>query len=167
MKTLSLLDATTFTSPNPVSLVCSLTPSGGTNLATISWWTCLSLKPQVIGFASMKTSYTGELVRAGKQVVLTIPGQALARQVMQCGCSTGRETDKASEFAIELKKLPDCDIAIPVHTVVAIQCTLKEFVDVGDHYFYICDVKQVYADDTETPLFAWQGYSRIAPAREA
>lgn len=165
MKTLSLIDAAKLTSPNPLSLVCSRTPAGDTNLATVSWWTYLSLEPETIGFAMMKTSYTGEMVRVNQQLVLTIPGEALAKQVMQCGSSTGRTRNKAKEFGIELKDIPDCDIQIPVHSTVAIQCTLREFVDVGDHYFYICNVENVYGDETENPLFAWKGYSKIAPAK--
>ncbi len=166
MKTLSLIDAAKFTSPNPLALICSRTPSGATNLATVSWWTYLSLEPETIGFAMMKTSYTGEMVRADKQVVLTIPGKTLAKQAMQCGSSTGRTKNKAKDFNIELKDIPDCNIQIPVHSAVAIQCTLREFVDVGDHYFYVCDVKNVYGDEEENPLFAWKGYSKIAPAKE-
>ena len=166
MKSLSLINAATLTSPNPLTLVCSRNAEGVTNLAAVSWWTYLSLAPETIGFAMMKTSYTGETVRADKRVVLTIPGEALAKQVMQCGCSTGRTKHKAEAFGIELKSLPDCDIQIPVHSVVAIQCRLREFVDVGDHYFYICDVEKVYGDDKETPLFAWNGYTKIAPARQ-
>lgn len=166
MKELSLIDAARLTSPNPVSLVCSRPSAGVTNLATVSWWTYLSLKPEIIGFAMMKTSYTGETVRAGKEVVLTVPGEPLAKQVMQCGSSTGRTRDKVKDFAIELKAIPDCDIQIPVHSVVAIHGVLREFVDVGDHYFYICDVKHVYGDADENPLFAWKGYSKIAPAKE-
>jgi hypothetical protein len=33
---------------------------------------------------------------------------------------------------------------IHVHSIVAIHCAIREFVDVGDHYFYICDVENVY-----------------------
>lgn len=165
MKALSLIDSAKLTSPNPVTLICSKAPSGVTNLATVSWWTYLSLEPETIGFAMMKTSYTGEMVRASKQVVLTVPGEALAKQVMQCGSSTGRTKDKAKDFGIELKNISDCDIQIPVHSVVAIQCALREFVDVGDHYFYICDVENIYGDADENPLFAWKGYSQIAPAK--
>lgn len=165
MKALSLIDAAKLTSPNPVTLICSKTPSGSTNLAAVSWWTYLSLEPETIGFAMMKTSYTGEMVRTSKQVVLTVPGETLAKQVMQCGSTTGRTTEKAKDFAIELKDLPDCDIQIPTHSTVAIHCTLREFVDVGDHYFYICDVENVYGDADENPLFAWKGYAKIAPAR--
>ncbi len=164
MKKIALIQAAKVSSPNPLSLICSRTPSGDTNLATVSWWTYLSLDPESIGFAMMKTSYTGERVRAEKHVVLTLPGEALATQVLQCGSSTGRVKSKAKEFAIELKSLPGCDIQIPVHSAVAIEARLRDFVDVGDHYFYICDVKNVYCDEAEKPVFAWNGYSKIAPA---
>lgn len=164
MKELALIQAAKFSSPNPLSLICSKTPSGETNLATVSWWTYLSLEPETIGFAMMKTSYTGERVREDKHLVLTLPGEALAQQALYCGSSTGRTKNKAKDFGIELKSLPDCDIQIPVHSAVAIECTLREFVDMGDHYFYICDVENVYGDDAEKTLFAWNGYSKIAPA---
>lgn len=164
MKACGLLDVAKLTSPNPVSLVCSRTPSGVTNLGTVSWWTYLSLEPETIGFAMAKPSYTGEMVRAGKRVVLTIPGLALAKQVMQCGSATGRTTNKARDFGIELTNLPDCDIQIPAGSVAAIQCSLREYVDVGDHYFYICDVEHAYGDADKQALFAWKGYAKIAAA---
>ena len=167
MKKLSLIEASRFTSPNPVSLICTRTPSGVTNLGTDSSWPLLSLEPEMIGFAMMKPSYTGEMVRESRQVVLTVPGEALAKQVMQCGSSTGRTRDKAKDFHVALTDIPDSNIQIPVHSVVAMQCELREYVEVGDHYFYICHVKNVYANEDETPLFAWKGYARVAPAKEA
>ena len=165
MESLSLIEAARFTSPNPVSLICSRTPSGDTNLATVSWWTYLSLNPEIIGFAMMKTSYTGEMVRADGHVVLTVPGEPLAEKVMRCGSSTGRTRNKAKEFNIELESLPGSDIKIPAHSRVAIVCNLKEYHEVGDHYLYICNVEQVYGDDSEEALFAWNGYSQIRPAK--
>lgn len=167
MKTLALMDSSKLIAPNPLTLICSKTPSGSTNLAAVSWWTYLSVKPAIIGFAMMKPSFTGEIIRADKKVVLTVPSDNMpAKQIIQCSTFTGRTKEKVKEFGIELKNLPDCDIQIPAYSVVAIECTLREFVDVGDHYFYICDVKNVYGDENENPLFAWKGYTKIAPAKE-
>lgn len=58
------------------------------------------------------------------------------------------------------------DIKIPVHSRVAIQCHMKEFHEVGDHYLYICDVEQVYGDEAEEALFAWNGYAKVAAAKQ-
>ena len=164
MKKLSLPQASRLTSPNPVTVVCTRKPYGSPNLATVSWWTYLSFNPDMIAFAMAKTSYTGEMVRQSGKVILTIPGVAIAEAVMGCGSTTGRDTDKVSKFGVELAQVEGSDIQIPLHSRVAIQCSLKEYHETGDHYLYICNVEQVYGDAAEEALFAWNGYSKLAPA---
>lgn len=166
MKKINLPQASMLTSPNPVSLVCTRKPDGSTNLATVSWWTYLSFNPGMIAYAMAKTSYSGEMVRDNKKVILTIPGKEIADAVMGCGSTTGRDTDKASKFGIELAEVEGSMIRIPVHSSVAILCNLKEYHEVGDHYLYICDVEQVYSDESKEALFAWNGYAKVAPAKQ-
>ena len=69
------------------------------------------------------------------------------------------------KFDIELAEIEGSSIKIPVHSRVAIQCSLKEFREVGDHYLYICNVEQVYGNEAEEALFAWNGYSQLRSAR--
>ena len=164
MKKITLPVASRLTSPNPVTLVCTQRPDGGTNLATVSWWTYLSFNPEMIAFAMAKTSFSGERVRETKKVILTVPGEELASQVVSCGTSTGRDTDKAAKFGVELTEVEGSTIQVPAHSRVAIQCSLKDFCEVGDHYLYICRVENVLGDVEEEPLFAWNGYGEIAPA---
>jgi len=164
MNKINLPQAAKLTSPNPVSLVCTQRPDGGTNLATVSWWTYLSYNPNMIAYAMAKTSYSGERVRESKKVILTIPSEEIAEEVMKCGMSTGRTTDKAKEYGIELQDVPNSDIKIPVHSTVAIKCSLKEFIETGDHYLYICSVEDVYANEDKKSVFAWNGYSEIRTA---
>ena len=163
MKKIELPFASRLTSPNPVTLVCTQKPDGSTNLAAVSWWTYLSYNPNMICYAMAKTSYSGEMVRSNKKVILTVAGAAIADAVLGCGSTTGRDTDKIAQFNIEMQNLPDSEIQIPLHTRVAIQCSLKEYHEVGDHYLYICDVEQVYGEVQEEALFAWNGYSQIKP----
>ena len=165
MKKINLPQAAGLTCPNPVSLVCTQKPDGSTNLATVSWWTYLSFRPGMIAYAMAKTSYSGEMVRENQKVILTIPGTEIAEAVMGCGSTTGRNTDKAEQFGIELAEVEGSTIKIPAHSRVAIQCRMKEYHEVGDHYLYICDVEQVYGDESKEALFAWNGYSKVAPAR--
>ena len=167
MEQIKLAQASVLTSPNPVSIVCTQKPDGTTNLATVSWWTYLSFNPGMIAYAMAKTSYSGEMVRNNKKVILTIPGAEIAEAVMGCGSTTGRNTDKAKKFGIELTEVENSAIKIPVHSCVAIQCSLKEYHEVGDHYLYICDVEQVYGNADEEALFAWNGYGEVAPAKQS
>ena len=165
MEKIRLPKASMLTSPNPVTLVCTQKPDGSTNLATVSWWTYLSYNPGMIAYAMAKTSYSGEMVRNNKKVILTVPGTAIAKEVMGCGTSTGRDTDKIAKLGIEMQEIPDSEIQIPLHSRVVIQCSLKEFVETGDHYLYICNVEQVYGNEQEEAVFAWNGYSEIRPAK--
>ncbi len=166
MKKINLPQAAKLTSPNPVTLVCTQKPDGSPNLATVSWWTYLSFNPNMIAYAMAKTSYSGEMVRNNQKVIVTIPGAKIADAVMGCGNTTGRNTDKASKFGIELVEMEGSNIRIPAHSRVAIQCSLKEYHETGDHYLYICDVEQVYGDEAEEALFAWNGYAKVAPAKQ-
>ena len=165
MKKINLPQASGLTSPNPVTIVCTQKLDGGTNLATVSWWTYLSFNPCMICYAMAKTSYSGEMVRANKKVILTVPGAEIAEAVVGCGSTTGRNTDKIAKFNVQMQKLPDSNIEIPLHSRVAIKCNLKEFVEVGDHYLYICNVEEVYGNEDEQAVFAWNGYSQIRPAK--
>jgi len=165
MEKINLPAAAKLTSPNPVSIVCTEKPDGTTNLATVSWWTYLSFNPNMIAYAMAKTSYSGEMVCGNQKVILAISGAEIAEAVMGCGSTAGRDTNKAERFGIELAPIPGSSIQIPVHSRVAIQCGLREYHEVGDHYLYICDVEQVYGDENEEALFAWNGYSMVAPAK--
>lgn len=165
MKKLTLPQASRLSSPNPVTVVCTQKPDGSANLATVSWWTYLSYNPDMIAFAMAKTSYSGEMVRASKEVILTIPGAEIADAVLGCGSTTGRDTDKVSRFNIQLAQVEGSSIQIPLHSRVAIVCNLKEYHEVGDHYLYICNVEQVYGDTAEEALFAWNGYSKLHPVQ--
>ena len=115
----------------------------------------------MIAYAMAKTSYSGERVRQTKKVILTIPSEEISDEVMECGISTGRTTNKVNEYGIDLQEIPQSDIKIPVHSTVAIKCSLKEFIETGDHYLYICNVEEVYANENKKALFAWNGYSEI------
>ena len=81
MQEISLGQASKFTSPNPLTVVCTETPVGKTNLAPVSWWSYLSFNPNIISFAMAKTSYSGEMVRENKQVVLSMPGASIADEI--------------------------------------------------------------------------------------
>ena len=165
MEKITLPKASNLTSPNPVTIVCTQKPDGKTNLATVSWWTYLSYNPGMIAYAMAKTSYSGEMVRNNKKVILTIPGAEIADEAMGCGMSTGRDTDKIVKLGIEMQEIPGSEIQIPLHSRVAIVCSMKEFLEVGDHYLYICDVEQVYGNEAEEALFAWNRYAQLRTAK--
>ena len=142
MKEINIGQATQLTSPNPLVMICTQKEDGSTNLAPVSFVTYLSFNPAMLGFAMGKNA------------------------VISCGTTSGSDTDKVQKFDIELKELPDCSIKIPEDTKLAFVAKLSQTLDVGDHYFYICDIEKIYGDEKKEAVFAWNGYSKIAPAKE-
>ena len=132
MEKINLAKAAAYTSPNPVTIVCTQKPDGSTNFATVSWWTYLSYNPNMVAYAMAKTSYSGEMVRKNKKVVITVPSEKITDAVLGCGSTTGRNTDKIEKFGIATQSLPDSDIKVPEHSCLAIVCTLKEFIYSGN-----------------------------------
>ena len=54
-----------------------------------------------------------------------------------------------------------------LHTTAAIVGKLVRYEETGDHNLYILEAVKVFADEAETPLFAWKGYAEAAPAQKA
>ena len=154
MQEITLAGAAKISSPNPVTIVCTQKPDGSTNIAAVSWWTYLSYNPNMIAYAMAKTSYSGEMVRQNKKVILTIPSDKIADVVMECGSSTGRNTDKITKFGVKMKVLPDCNISVPEYSALAIVCKLKEYIETGDHDLYLCIVEKVYAEEQAKAVLA-------------
>lgn len=125
----------------------------------------MSFNPGMIGFAMNKKSYSGEMVRNNEKAVLAMPGVEIAKAAISCGTVSGRAKDKVKEFGIAMKNLPNCSIQIPTHTRLVIACKLSNSIEVGDHFLYICTVEEVYGDESQEALFAWDGYASLRPAR--
>ena len=88
MEKINLANVSKITSPNPVAIVCTKKPDGNTNLATVSWYTYLSYNPNMIAYAMARSSYSGEMVRLNKKVIITIPSKNIKEAVMGCGMYT-------------------------------------------------------------------------------
>ncbi|WP_326216243.1 flavin reductase family protein [Dysosmobacter sp.] len=166
MKELNIMEATVFTSPNPLTLICSQNKDGTTNLAPICFVTYLSFNPPMIAFAAGRQSHTGKRVRETGKVIVTVPGESLARAVMACGSTTGATANKVAENHIEMTAVEGSDIQIPADTRLAMVATLQQSVEVGDHILHICRVDKFLGDENKKGLCAWNGFGKVAPAVE-
>ena len=166
MKALNIMEATVYTSPNPLTLICSQNEDGTTNLAPICFVSYLSFNPPMVGFATGKQSHTGKRVRETSKVIVTVPGENLAGVVMACGSSTGAKVNKVAENNIEMKSVEDSDIQIPADTKLAMVATLQEAVEVGDNILHICQVDKFLGNEDKKGLYAWNGFGKVAPAVE-
>lgn len=166
MKELNIMEATVLTSPNPLTLICSQNEDGTTNLAPICFVSYLSFNPPMVGFATGRQSHTGKRVRETGQVIVTVPGESLAKAVVACGSSTGAAVNKIAENNISMKAVEGSEIQIPADTKLAMVATLQQTVETGDHILHICRVDKFLGDESRKGLYAWNGFGKVAPAVE-
>ena len=158
MKSISINEALKYSSPHPVSLISAVTPEGITNLTPVAWWTYLESEPVMVGFSVGKENYAWELVTKNRKAVLSLPGEAIAKEALQCGSVSGRDVNKAEKFGIELVDAP---VKYPVHSRLAFVCAVENMVDVGDCRFFICKVDEILFNENERHLYAVHGSSSL------
>ena len=166
MNKIEITKAPVFTSPNPITLICTEKPDGSTNLATLAFWTYASTAPGKIVFSLNKGAYTLELLAANKEVVVAVPGMELVDALIGCGTSSGRDVNKAEKFGISMGKVEGTEIEAPENCRLLIHASVCQTVDADDHIIHVCDVKNVFADENVEAAFAWNGYAEFAEAQK-
>ena len=166
MKEINIGQATAFTSPDPLVLVCTEKEDGSLNMAPVSFFMYSSFNPPMLAFAMGKAANTGDNIRRTGKAVLAAPGVSLKEAVMAYGSSNGGKTDKMKETPVALQSIEGTNIQIPEDSRIAFIVSLAQTVDSGDHYLYLCNIEKIVADETKEALFAWEGYAKVAPAQE-
>jgi len=150
MQKTTIMDALKNTSPQPVALICTPKPDGGTNLAPVAWWTYLESEPSMIGFSMAKESYTCELASNADKLAIVMPSEIIADKVLKCGSVSGRESDKTTEYDIEL--VGD-DLKYPIHSKLVFLCKISQRVIVGDCVFFVCNADEILLDEKQRHIY--------------
>ncbi|HBV83542.1 flavin reductase family protein [Lachnospiraceae bacterium 38-14] len=166
MKEINIGQATAITSPDPLMLVCTTKENGSLNMAPVSFFMYSSFNPPMLAFALGKTANSGDNIRRTGKAVLVAPGISLRDVVMSYGSSTGSQKDKLKEIPITLQNVEGSDIQIPEDVRIAFVVSLEQTIESGDHYLYLCNIEKMVADESKEALFAWEGYAKVAPAKE-
>ena len=166
MKEINIMQAAALTSPAPLVLVCTEKENGALNMAPVSFFMYASFNPPMLAFGMGKASNTGANIRRTGKAVLAVPGDSIRDAVMAYGSVSGTRTDKLKETPVVLRSVEGSAIQFPEDSRVAFVVSLEQTVEAGDHYLYICSIETMAADADREALFAWDGYTKAAPARE-
>ena len=166
MTDINIGQATALTSPDPLMLVCTQKEDGTLNLAPVSFFMYASFNPPMLAFALGKTANSGENIRRTGKAVLAAPGVTLKDAVMAYGSKNGGKVNKLKETPVALQSIDGCDIQVPEDSRIVFVVSLAQTVESGDHYWYLCNIDKMMADESKEALFAWNGYAKVAPAQE-
>ena len=98
-KSLLLSKVYSLLEPGPVVLVTTA-GKGKADIMALSWHMMIDFEPPLVGCVISNRNHTFGLVKATKECVINIPTVELAAQVVGCGNTSGRRTDKFKTFAL-------------------------------------------------------------------
>ena len=85
--------------PGPVVMVT--TASGGRpNIMTMSWHMMIDFEPPILACVISDRGYSFDILMKTRECVINIPTVELAKKVVACGNTSGRNIDKFKEFGL-------------------------------------------------------------------
>jgi flavin reductase (DIM6/NTAB) family NADH-FMN oxidoreductase RutF len=131
--------------PGPVVL---LTTAGKVrpNVMTMSWHTMMDFEPPLVGCVVSNRNYSFELLTASRECVINIPTVEIAKEVVACGNSSGRRTDKLK--ALKLATTAGSSVGAPLIDAcyANLECRLADTRLVRSHNFFVLEVLQAWID---------------------
>lgn len=98
-KSLPLSQVYRLIEPGPVVMVT--TASGGrANVMTMSWHMMIDFEPPILACVISNRDYTFNILKKTKECVINIPTVELAKKVVACGNTSGRNVDKFKKFGL-------------------------------------------------------------------
>ncbi len=147
--------------PRTVLLVTSFA-DGIHDVATFSFVTPISFKPQLLAFSIGHARYTKELIEKNPECVINVSTKEMLDDALYCGTRTGRNTDKYEKIEWEesskvkprrIKKSP-----------VQLECKVKKVIPAGDHNIVLCEVVLEHVKTMDyTPLMHVSGNEFATP----
>ena len=131
--------------PGPVVMVT--TASGRRpNIMTMSWHMMIDFEPPILACVISDRGYTFDILKKTKECVINIPTVELAKKVVACGNTSGRDTDKFKEFG-----LTPCTAAC-VHAPLIdecyanLECRVVDETMVAKYNLFILEVLKAWID---------------------
>ncbi len=131
--------------PGPVVLV-STARAGRLNVMPMSWHTMIEFVPPLVGCVVSSANYTFEVLRKTGECVINIPTAELAKKVVACGNTSGRDVDKFEKFS--LTPLPARCVRAPLvaECYANLECRVVDRKLVTKYNFFVLEVVKAWID---------------------
>ncbi len=131
--------------PGPV-LLLSTAQDGKANVMTMSWHVMMEFEPPLVGCVVSGRDFSFAALVATRECVLNIPTADLARKVVACGNSSGRDSDKFA--ACGLTPVPARLVGAPLiaECYASLECRVIDTQLVDTYNFFVLEVLKVWVD---------------------
>jgi len=133
----------------PSKLLLGVIPDGYEyrfNVIALCFTMTCSYDPPMIAVSIEKKNYSYDLMKVASEFVLSVPGESLAKQAMDCGVLSGRKVDKFSLCNFTKQPLPNSEVPGIAEAIANIRLTVINRIVTGDHLTLIGGVEGYYVN---------------------
>lgn len=138
--------AGTFVYPIPAALI-SCGTMDKSNILTIAWTGIINTDPAMVYISVRPNRYSYNIIKKNKEFVINLTNKDLAFATDWCGVRSGKDYDKFKEMKLHKEKAKFVKCPIIKESPVAVECKVKEIVELGSHHMFIAEVLSIDADE--------------------
>ncbi len=138
--------AGTFVYPIPSALISCGTMEKS-NILTIAWTGIINTDPAMVYISVRPNRYSYNIIKKNKEFVINLTNKDLAFATDWCGVRSGKDYDKFKEMKLHKEKAKFVKCPIIKESPVAVECKVKEIVELGSHHMFIAEVLSIDADE--------------------
>lgn len=141
----------------PLPLVIVTVGKNGKNAGmTACWITQVSWKPPLVGLAIYNKWTTLKRILEYKEFAIHIISDDLVEPALTLfGSKSSAKVNKIREakekFGLQIGNAQKINTLVILDAPIVIECRLKEYYEVGDHYLVICNPITAYKNNDKTP----------------
>lgn len=147
-KSLPLSQVYRLLEPGPVVLVTT-TRKGKANIMTMSWHTMMDFEPPIIGCVISNRDYTFNILKATKECVINIPTVELAKKVVGCGNTSGRNIDKFAAFHLTPMSASQVTAPLIAECYANLECKVIDMKMATKYNFFVLEVLKAWVDPSK------------------
>jgi flavin reductase (DIM6/NTAB) family NADH-FMN oxidoreductase RutF len=134
--------------PGPVVLVTTAR-NGKPNVMTMSWHMMVDFEPPVVACVISNRDFTFGILKETKECVINIPTVELAKNVVGCGNTSGRNIDKFKRF--RLAPVPARNVEAPLisECYANLECKLIDASMAHKYNIFILEVVKAWIDKSK------------------
>jgi flavin reductase (DIM6/NTAB) family NADH-FMN oxidoreductase RutF len=119
------------------------------NVMTMSWHMMVDFEPPLIACVMSNRNYSFEILRKSKECVINIPTVELAKKVVACGNSSGRNIDKFKKFGLTTSPAKNVHSPLVNECYANLECKVVDTKMANKYNIFICEVVQAWINPSQ------------------
>jgi flavin reductase (DIM6/NTAB) family NADH-FMN oxidoreductase RutF len=134
--------------PGPVVLVSTMN-GGRANIMTMSWHMMVDFDPPILACVMSDRDYSFDALKKTRECVINVPTVELAKKVVACGNTSGRDVDKFKKFGFTPSAAASVRAPLIDECYANLECKVMDTKLVTQYGIFILEVVKAWIDRSQ------------------